>query len=226
MLQRPILRLLNPKKSNCRSIFWWGHDGPDDQARKIQAAEDKKVLKWEEPIGDLDVLDKSKERMYAPARIIAEENAMSNGYSWERFNFTDWYSMTCHPYLARLDNPQYYACYKKQVDYKKLIDGQRFVRERLIALGPDLAAAHFLLARGCKVKFSKNEEWTLPYERFSDEHVPQVYTKGYHVEGIENYWVFSHLCPTFDLFGPLLVSLGHSGHFLVILVTLLTFSHF
>ena len=111
MLKRTV-RLFSPSGSQCRSIFWWGHDSPDDQVRKIKDKEDKKVLKWEEPIGDLSVLDKSKEKFYAPARIIAEENAMSRGYSWERLNFTDWYSVTTYPWFGWFDDPQLYACLK------------------------------------------------------------------------------------------------------------------
>ena len=33
------------------------------------------------------------------------------------------------------------------------MEGQRFMRERVLALGPDLAAAYFLLGRGCRVRF-------------------------------------------------------------------------
>ena len=188
MFHRGLLKLLTPAIScprQCRQIWWWGHDTPQDQARRIQAEEDKKIIKWEDSTSDLEIVDKSREKFYAPARIVAEENAMSNGYDPQRLNLTDWYSVTSHPYLARIDNRQFHAQYKRQKAYQKLIDGQRFVRERVIALGPDLAAAHFLLARGCKVKFTCHPAWVEPIQRYDSTVVPHTYLSGFHVEGIE-----------------------------------------
>ena len=189
MLQRQILKLLPPalnSSQQCRHIWWWGHDTPEDQARRIKAEEDKKMIKWEEPNSELsDIIDKGQNKFYAPARIVAEENAMSNGYSPERFNMIDWFSFTTHPYLARIDNRQFYHQYKRQKGYQKLVDSQRFSRDRLIALGPDLAAAHFLLARGCRVKFTCHPEWTEPFQRYDHSHVPHTYVPGFNLEGIE-----------------------------------------
>ena len=186
MLQRQILKLLPPASCQCRHIWWWGHDTPQDQARRIKKEEDKQMIKWEDPQeSELMVSDTSREKFYAPARIVAEENAMSNGYCPERFNMTDWYSFTTHPYLARVDNRQFYNQYKIQKSYQKLVDGQRFNRDRLIALGPDLAAAHFLLARGCGVKFTCHPEWTTPSQRYDNKTVPHTYVPGFHIEGIE-----------------------------------------
>ena len=68
-------------------------------------------------------------------------------------NPTDWFSVTTYPYLARFNNPWFYGCEKRKKEYKKLLDGQRFMRERVLALGPDLSAAYFLLGRGCRVRF-------------------------------------------------------------------------
>ena len=77
----------------------------------------------------------------------------TTGYVYERFNTADWYSVTTYPYLAIIKNPWFYANEKRKKDYKKLMEGQRFMRERVLALGPDLAAAYFLLGRGCRVRF-------------------------------------------------------------------------
>ena len=44
-------------------------------------------------------------------------------------------------------------CEKRKRDYQKTMEGQRFMRERVVTLGPDLAAASFLLGRGCRVRF-------------------------------------------------------------------------
>ena len=77
----------------------------------------------------------------------------TTGYVYERFNTADLYSVTTYPYLAIIKNPWFYANEKRKKDYKKLMEGQRFMRERVLALGPDLAAAYFLLGRGCRVRF-------------------------------------------------------------------------
>lgn len=44
-----------------------------------------------------------------------------------------------------------------KIDFKK--DNQKFIKERLEILGADLAAAHFLLFRGGKVKFRGHTNW-------------------------------------------------------------------
>lgn len=111
MLCRPILRLYkqNSVQTGCRSIFWWGHDSIKDQEARIKAKEDKKVIKWEPKGQDLAL---AKETFYAPARISAEESALSSGFSWQRFNLVDWFGMTTHPYSAILTDRQFYANYR------------------------------------------------------------------------------------------------------------------
>ena len=39
--------------------------------------------------------------------------------------------------------------------YSELVVNQRFNGDRLLALGPDLAASSFLLSRNCRVKFKE-----------------------------------------------------------------------
>lgn len=86
---------------------------------------------------------------------------MSSGYSGLRFNFTDWYTFSRYPYFhARFTDPAFWHTQQKIKKYERLIKGQPFIKERLVILGPDLAAAHFLCHRNCRVKFKGRNEWT------------------------------------------------------------------
>ena len=40
------------------------------------------------------------------------------------------------------------------------MEAQFFNKERVMALGPDLAAAYFLSYRNCRVRFKGHEKWT------------------------------------------------------------------
>lgn len=179
------------KKQCVRTIFWWGHDTIQDQEARIKAAEDKKIIKWDKNPDELTIT--TKKSFYAPARIAAEENAMSTGYVYERFNTADLYSVTTYPYLAIIKNPWFYANEKRKKDYKKLMEGQRFMRERVLALGPDLAAAYFLLGRGCRVRFKHQKDWvgnekggTNKFETAQiDQILPSSYEAGWYLEAIE-----------------------------------------
>ena len=81
MFIRKILSTSVPslqKKQCVRTIFWWGHDSIQDQEARIKAAEDKKIIKWDKNVDELTLT--TKKSFYAPARIAAEDNAMSTGY--------------------------------------------------------------------------------------------------------------------------------------------------
>ena len=80
-----------PSNRSCvRTLFWWGLDSIQDQEARIKAAEDRKIIKWDKDGPDTTIanLDPNtaltKTSFYAPARIAAEENAMSVGYVYER----------------------------------------------------------------------------------------------------------------------------------------------
>ena len=77
--------------------------------------------------------------------------------------------------------------------YEDLVDRQSFIRERLTTLGPDLSAAHFLLARGCRIRFRDDADWIEstrqkdvpdPFGVLPDT-VPSSYEPGYYVEAID-----------------------------------------
>ena len=59
-----------------------------------------------------------------------------------------------------------------------------FLRERLQALGPDLAAAHFLCHRNCRVRFKGQDQWT-ELEADGSLNIPAVYVAGWYIEAIE-----------------------------------------
>lgn len=93
-------------------------------------------------------------------RIQAEEAAMESGYSAARFNFADYFGFVRHPWHARITDPSFWHTQQRIKAYQKLVKGQPFIRERLIVLGPDLAAAHFLCHRNCRVRFVGRDDWT------------------------------------------------------------------
>ena len=79
-----------------------------------------------------------------------------------------------------------FLSHRKKEDYKKQVLAQQFKRERLVALGPDLSAAHFLIARGCKVRFRDQDKWLKQTEigKYPKE-LPLSYEAGYYVEAID-----------------------------------------
>ena len=85
---------------------------------------------------------------------------MASGYSGSRWNMTDWYTFSRYPYVSRFTDPPFWHTQQKIKHYEKLIKGQPFIKERLVILGPDLAAAHFLCHRNCRIKFKGRNEWT------------------------------------------------------------------
>ena len=95
---------------------------------------------------------------------------------------SDYYSVTTYPWMAYFNNPYFYRYAKRKKDYAKLIDGQRFIRERIMALGPDLGAAHFLLARGCRIKFVDDPNW---WTRELVSELPDVFEPNWFLESID-----------------------------------------
>ena len=72
----------------------------------------------------------------------------------------------------------------KKKSYNHLVLNQVFLRERLTALGPDLAAAHFLCHRNCKVRFRGHDHWT-ELEADGKLNIPAAYVAGWYIEAIE-----------------------------------------
>jgi len=70
---------------------------------------------------------------------------------------------------------------------EKLKHDQQFNEERLMALGCDLAAAHFVVYRGGAVKFVGNDQWIRDSKTKSDydDDLPNQYDPNYAVEAID-----------------------------------------
>lgn len=72
---------------------------------------------------------------------------------------------------------------KARIDEERVYD-QRYIAKRHGALGPDLAAAVFIVHRGASVKFVGKEEW---YKKNEDDEtgLPTRYEEGWHLEAID-----------------------------------------
>ena len=168
-----------------RTIFWWGHDTEEDKAERAALEKSKGLISWTDPKKDLD---KKKEYVWAPARIEEEAyftTGMTQGMmnhvdllKWTDKNITNgaWHTWMTDPLVWKED--------MKKRHYKHLVLSQVFLRERLQALGPDLAAAHFLCHRNCRVRFRGQENWT-QLEPDGSLNIPAAYVPGWYIEAIE-----------------------------------------
>ena len=96
---------------------------------------------------------------YAPARIY-EETAPLVSANLKRLNLVDWHGWVRSSIIPRWVDPALGRWEWQKWAYLDLAKAQVFVRERLEALGPDLAAAHFLCSRNCRVRFKGHDHWT------------------------------------------------------------------
>ena len=115
------------------------------------------VIRWTDPESEVEL---KKNTFYAPIRMELEAKAMASGYDSGRFNLADWYQFARYPWHARFTDPAFWHTQQKIKQYEKLVRSQPFIKERLIALGPDLAAAYFLCHRNCRVRFKDRDDWT------------------------------------------------------------------
>lgn len=180
-------RLPNPSKTTCvrQMAYFWGHDTLEEKAERKRKVEESRVICWTDPESDVDY---KRNIFYAPIRIEQESNSMGSGYSSIRFHLADWYSFSRYPYFhARFTDPPYWHTQQKIKQYEKLIKAQPWIKERLIILGPDLAAANFLCHRNCRVRFKGREDWTEVNSKTLQlpDYVPQEYTTGWYIEEID-----------------------------------------
>ena len=158
MLKRTV-RLISRGNNNLsnracvRSIFWWGHDGEDDKKTKKDIESSKGLISWTDPKKDVD---KKKEFVWAPARMEAEAE-MVIGTTTGMVNHVDtlkWIDkkVVKSAWHTWMTDPVAWRETMREKQYKSLVLSQVFLRDRLKALGPDLAAAHFLCHRNCKVR--------------------------------------------------------------------------
>ncbi|KAM3723037.1 Distal membrane-arm assembly complex protein [Dirofilaria immitis] len=94
--------------------------------------------------------------------------------------------------------------FKRYEHFQHLQYDQRFIPERLLFLGPDLAAAHFLVHRGAAVKFVADNVWikkddkgnyTLPGRKIPGLYIEAIDASDTELmfEGLENLIDLSHL---------------------------------
>jgi len=168
-----------------RQKFWWGHDTIEEQEARKTESKKKGLIAWTDPEKDLEA---KKEFTWNPARIEQEINntvSITDGMT-NHADLMNWYDRN----LAR---PMWLTWafdkvhFREQLRYKshlRRIASQMFLRERLEALGPDLAAAHFLCHRNCKVRFKGHKHWT-ELEPDGTLKIPATYVPGWYIEAIE-----------------------------------------
>lgn len=95
---------------------------------------------------------------FGPPRLMA--------YDWSLKNIGVWYD-------------------RKRTEFHKY--NQRYISDRVKALGSDIAAAHFMVYRGGAIRFRGHDQfiqWTDQNEEYN-EHLPETYDPNYFVEAID-----------------------------------------
>eukprot|EP00095_Tigriopus_kingsejongensis_P002968 snap_masked-scaffold1455_size40601-processed-gene-0.10 protein:Tk02968 transcript:snap_masked-scaffold1455_size40601-processed-gene-0.10-mRNA-1 annotation:"atp synthase subunit s-like protein" len=166
-----------------RRSYWWGHDTIEEQSqRKLLAQLERQVIKASP--GDLGTQDQSGS-LYSPTRIMDEASVLVRDESLN-FATTKYWAYMARPFMARLFHRDFYHAEVIRKTYLALIESQLFVRGRFTTLGPDLAAAHFLCHRNCRVRFVGQDDWTELDERGQlSMDMPNVYQPGWFVECID-----------------------------------------
>lgn len=138
-----------------------------NQYRQEKIEEDKKKLQWRTPItkqpgafrSKLEIFNMDQEKEPSGLRMIV----MPLDFS-----------------IQGIKNSL--ASYK----IKKERFLQQYIPERHEILGSDLAAAHFIIYRGGKVKFVGHQEWSVPSEKDPDTiFLPKYYDPSYEIEKID-----------------------------------------
>ncbi|XP_054707285.1 distal membrane-arm assembly complex protein 2-like [Uloborus diversus] len=94
--------------------------------------------------------------------------------------------------------------WKKWKEFDAMVEDQIYLPERHKILGPDLATAHFILARGGRLKFKGSNKW-MTREHLLKEIVPSSYNASFRIEHIDFsgsnlcYEGFENLCNLKDL---------------------------
>lgn len=70
----------------------------------------------------------------------------------------------------------------KKEDYEEIV--QRYIPERINILGPELAAAHFIVHRGGAVKFHNDDKW-IKADEHGNYHLPEKYKSGMYLQAID-----------------------------------------
>ncbi|XP_049885707.1 distal membrane-arm assembly complex protein 2 [Pectinophora gossypiella] len=84
--------------------------------------------------------------------------------------------------LPKMDFKQVIDWWKSMKDVQEL-QNQKFLPERVITLGSNLAAVHFFTYRNCAVRLKGSKDWIVG--SILDLHLPNTFTEGYHVEAVD-----------------------------------------
>jgi len=170
-----------------RHMFWWGHDTIEDKEERKKAAQAKGVIAWTDPDS---ALKEKKEFVWSPQRIedeavVAVEEKGKGGIFVPADLLYYIRNKLMKPYLPMMIiDPIWFREETKKKSRRFLVRNQIFLRERLVTLGPDLAAAHFLCFNNCRVRFRGHTHWTeLQPDNTLD--IPATYVPGWHVEAID-----------------------------------------
>jgi len=170
--------------------YWWGHDTLEDQYKARKKHLEKDVIAWSNP--DRNLKEK-EEYIWAPNRIAREADQGKDLIVEEEKKFFNWSGSTdvfafTTKYKPRLWKILYHPEEALEDDRRRMyasqVTSQEFVKERLLALGPDLAAAHFLCYNNCRVRFRGNKEWT-ELDAKGKLNLPAVYVPGWYIEAID-----------------------------------------
>jgi len=173
------------RNSSVRGMFWWGHDTLEDQAARKAADNRKGLIAWTDPD---KALEEKKEYTWSPARV-EDEALASIGMFTGMTNHADvmkWMDRKLNKawWHTWATDPVHFQEEMKRKSHNHLIASQLFLRDRLTTLGPDLAAAHFLCHRNCKVRFKGHTHWT-ELEPDGTLKIPALYVAGWYLEAIE-----------------------------------------
>jgi len=191
-------QLLKLGCGSCRRLFpgsvqpvrslWWGHETLEDQWNAEKKKKEKDVIAWTKPGSNVQ---EKNEFIWAPHRVSTEASYAKNveGTSF----FSKWtgtvdvftFTTKAKPaFWKALFYPEIFMEDVEKMNYAHLVSGQEFVKERLLALGPDLSAAHFLCYNNCRVRFRGHKEWT-ELDSKGNLNIPAVYVPGWYIEAID-----------------------------------------
>jgi len=172
----------------CRRIgYFWGHTTDEEVAAERKRRQDGPIMAWQNP--ETDLMGIQKTASYVPMRVAREEKANHTTYDLKRLTVADYYGLVNYPHgwYGYLKHPEHYFPNQRIRAYQQLVASQKFVGERVLALGPDLAAAVFLINRNCRVKFKDRPAWVSADAmiKIKGMGIPASWQPGWYVEAID-----------------------------------------
>lgn len=171
--------------------YWWGHETIEEQEEQRRKKRDKDIIEWSNPE---KMVKEKQEYIWVPNRIKSEAQIAKNledtqvakkvssfTSTTDLLSFTTKYSPSFWKFLF---HPEQSLEDTRKNDYSRLVKSQEFVQERLLALGPDLAAAHFLCHSNCRVRFRGHKEWT-ELDSNGNLNIPAIFVPGWYIEAID-----------------------------------------